>query len=137
MSRLPRTSTGSQESNLSRVTRSFGSSVLVLVAVDDPRASLQRPRRLRLCDPCAQRVLGDARRQKLSDIWLDTTAHTLRRELNAGGSRFCGDCPLKLPLPDDAQPPQRSLDVAALPNRPVRRMHGGVQSFLPGCLLRS
>ena len=68
-------------------------------------------------DPYAQRVLGDARTHSLSDIWNDPTIQTVRRELNTGGSHFCGDCPLKLPLPDGAQPPQRPLDVGALPNR--------------------
>ena len=68
-------------------------------------------------DPYAQRVLGDARTQSLSDIWHDPTIQTVRRDLNAGGSRFCGDCPLKLPLPDGAPPPLRPLDVSALPNR--------------------
>ena len=29
------------------------------------------------------------------------------RDLNAGGSSFCGDCPLKLPLQRDEPPPQR------------------------------
>ena len=38
-------------------------------------------------------------------------------DLNAGGSKFCGDCPLKLPLKKDQQPPQRDLDVSPLPSR--------------------
>ena len=49
-------------------------------------------------DPYGKRVLGDARTAGVSDIWTGGRASTLRRELNAGGSRFCGDCPLKLPL---------------------------------------
>ena len=37
--------------------------------------------------------------------------------MNAGGSSFCGDCPLKLPLADDAAAPVRDLNVPALPSR--------------------
>jgi len=68
-------------------------------------------------DPYGQRVLGDARTAGVSDIWTGGRASTLRRELNAGGSRFCGDCPLKLPLKKDELPPQRDLNVPALPSR--------------------
>src|SRR6476661_4313104 len=68
-------------------------------------------------DPYGKRVLGDARTGTISDIWTGSTASTLRRELNAGGSSFCGDCPLKLPLADGELPPQRSLDVSPLPSR--------------------
>lgn len=68
-------------------------------------------------DPYAKRVLGDARSGTIADIWRGPTASRLREELNAGGSAFCGDCPLKLPLADDEAPPQRSLDVGPLPSR--------------------
>ena len=68
-------------------------------------------------DPYAKRVLGDARTTSLSDVWRGETATRLRAELNAGGSGFCGDCPLKLPLGDDETPPVRSLDVPAQPSR--------------------
>ena len=68
-------------------------------------------------DPYGKRVLGDARSATIGDIWTGSTAATLRRELNAGGSAFCGDCPLKLPLAEGEMPPQRSLDVSALPSR--------------------
>jgi len=68
-------------------------------------------------DPYGKRVLGDARTSPINGIWTGETASTLRRELNAGGSAFCGDCPLKLPLPEGELPPQRSLDVAPLPAR--------------------
>ena len=50
-------------------------------------------------------------------IWTGERAPALRRDLNAGGSKFCGDCPLKLPLKKDETPPQRDLNVAALPSR--------------------
>jgi hypothetical protein len=68
-------------------------------------------------DPYGKRVLGDARTAGVSDIWTGERASTLRQELNAGGSRFCGDCPLKLPLKKDEPPPQRDLNVPPLPSR--------------------
>jgi len=68
-------------------------------------------------DPYGRRVLGDARTTTLSGIWTGETAAGLRRDLNAGGSKFCGDCALKLPLPKGQEPPQRDLAVAALPSR--------------------
>ena len=68
-------------------------------------------------DPYAKRLLGDTRTDSLSGIWQNTTIRTLRDDLNHGGSSFCGDCPLKLPLAADDSPPQRPLDVAPLPSR--------------------
>jgi hypothetical protein len=68
-------------------------------------------------DPYGRRVLGDVRTDSVSAIWTGERATTLRRDLNAGGSGFCGDCPLKLPLKKEEQPPQRGLDVARLPSR--------------------
>ena len=68
-------------------------------------------------DPYARRVLGDARTESVSAIWTGERASSLRRDLNGGGSRFCGDCALKLPLGRDQSPPQRPLDVAPLPSR--------------------
>ena len=68
-------------------------------------------------DPYGRRVLGDARGETVSAIWTGSVASSLRGDLNQGGSRFCGDCPLKLPLKKDEQPPQRSLSVAPLPSR--------------------
>jgi Radical SAM superfamily/Iron-sulfur cluster-binding domain len=68
-------------------------------------------------DPYGRRVLGDARTGTVSAVWTGPQAETLRRELNAGGSRFCGDCPLKLPLKKDQTPPLRDLTVAPLPSR--------------------
>jgi hypothetical protein len=68
-------------------------------------------------DPYAKRVLGDARTDTVSAIWTGERATSLRRDLNAGGSRFCGDCALKLPLSKDQPPPQRPLDVPTLPSR--------------------
>src|SRR5215216_310168 len=68
-------------------------------------------------DPYGHRVLGDARASSVSGIWTGTTISSLRADLNAGGSKFCGDCPLKLPLKRDDQPTQRSIDAGPLPNR--------------------
>jgi hypothetical protein len=68
-------------------------------------------------DPYGRRVLGDARTDGLSAIWTGERAAGLRRDLNAGGSTFCGDCPLKLPLDKGQPPPQRALDVPPLPSR--------------------
>ena len=68
-------------------------------------------------DPYAKRVLGDVRTGTLSDVWRGSTASTLRADLNAGGSRFCGDCPLKLPLKKDEAPPVRPVDAGPQPSR--------------------
>jgi hypothetical protein len=68
-------------------------------------------------DPYAKRVLGDVREGTLGSVWRGERASTLRRDLNGGGSAFCGDCPLKLPLADADAAPQRSLDVGPLPSR--------------------
>jgi MoaA/NifB/PqqE/SkfB family radical SAM enzyme len=68
-------------------------------------------------DPYGQRVLGDARTASLHDIWTGPTVSGLREDLNCGGSKFCGDCPLKLPLQKGQEPPQRDLTVAPQPSR--------------------
>ncbi len=68
-------------------------------------------------DPYAKRVLGDTRTETLAEVWRGETARRLRSDLNHGGSTFCGDCPLKLPLDADTPPPQRTLDVSPLPGR--------------------
>ncbi len=68
-------------------------------------------------DPYGKRVLGDARTETVGAIWTGATATGLRTDLNAGGSKFCGDCPLKLPLRKDEEPPERPLDVGPLPGR--------------------
>jgi len=67
-------------------------------------------------DPYGRRVLGDAKTASIAEIWNDTTISTLRADLNAGGAKFCGDCPLKLPL-RGAPPTVRPLDVGRLPSR--------------------
>src|SRR5687768_11177782 len=68
-------------------------------------------------DPYAKRVLGDFRNTTLVAIWRGPVANGLRADLNQGGSAFCGDCPLKLPLAPDQSAPVRSLDVPSLPSR--------------------
>jgi hypothetical protein len=68
-------------------------------------------------DPYGKRVLGDMRAEGVSAIWTGARAMSLRQDLNGGGSTFCGDCPLKLPLKEDEAAPQRPVEVAALPSR--------------------
>jgi hypothetical protein len=68
-------------------------------------------------DPYGKRPLGDTRTHTVTQIWTGETATNLRQDIVNGGSKFCGDCPLKLPLKKDEQPPQRSLDVGPLPSR--------------------
>ena len=68
-------------------------------------------------DPLAKRVLGDARTHTIEQIWRGEKMTGLRGEMNSGGSDFCGDCPLKLPLAEHEEPPQRSLDVGRHPGR--------------------
>ena len=68
-------------------------------------------------DPYGHRVLGDARASSVADIWNGATVAGLRGELNAGGSRFCGDCPLKLPLKGDESPSLRPVVAGGLPSR--------------------
>src|SRR5262245_5872267 len=68
-------------------------------------------------DPYARRVLGDARRGSVRDTWTGPLITTLRDELNHGGSKFCGDCPLKLPLSSGEASPERGVDAGPLPGR--------------------
>jgi len=68
-------------------------------------------------DPYGRRVLGDARAGSVHDVWTGPTVTALRADLNAGGSKFCGDCPLKLPLKKDDVPAVRPIDAGALPSR--------------------
>jgi hypothetical protein len=50
-------------------------------------------------------------------VWSGATITRLREELNAGGSKFCGDCPLKLPLKKGEVAPVRPIDAGPLPSR--------------------
>ena len=68
-------------------------------------------------DPYGHRVLGDVRSASVHDVWTGETISRLRQDLNAGGSTFCGDCPLKLPLKKDEPPVVRLSDAGAVPSR--------------------
>ena len=68
-------------------------------------------------DPYGSRVLGDTRTSSIHDVWTGATASALRADLNAGGSTFCGDCPLKLPLKKGEAPGVRPVDAGSQPSR--------------------
>jgi Radical SAM superfamily/Iron-sulfur cluster-binding domain len=68
-------------------------------------------------DPYGKRVLGDARTSSIHDVWTGPVISQLRGDLNSGGSKFCGDCPLKLPLKKDDTPIVRSIDAGPMPSR--------------------
>ncbi|MGE0704511.1 MAG: radical SAM protein [Vicinamibacterales bacterium] len=68
-------------------------------------------------DPYGQRVLGDTRQETVAAIWNGATITRLREELNQGGSSFCGDCGLKLPLAPEEQPVVRPVTAGPLPSR--------------------
>src|SRR5438874_12084549 len=67
-------------------------------------------------DPYGRRPLGDMRSSSLHEIWTGATVGRLRTDLNAGGSTFCGDCALKLPLKKDQPAIVRSPDAGPLPS---------------------
>ena len=67
------------------------------------------------------------------DVWSGGTITRLREELNAGGSKFCGDCSLKLPLKKDDAPPVRPVDAGRAALADVHRVHGRLQHLVqPG-----
>jgi hypothetical protein len=68
-------------------------------------------------DPYGRRPLGDARQSSVSDVWTGDTITRLRQDLNGGGSKFCGDCPLKEPLKKDEPPTVRSIAAGLRPQR--------------------
>src|SRR3989442_3474270 len=68
-------------------------------------------------DPYGHRVLGDVRSASIHDIWTGDVVSKLRGDLNAGGSAFCGDCPLKLPLKKADTPTVRPSDAGGSPSR--------------------
>ena len=68
-------------------------------------------------DPYGRRVLGDARSGSVQDTWTGATIRALREDLNTGGAKFCGDCPLKLPLRKEQSPVERPLDAGPRPHR--------------------
>ena len=66
-----------------------------------------RPSRARRC----------AARRRSATSGPDRSSPALRQDLNGGGSKFCGDCPLKLPLKKDQTPTVRPLDAGPMPRR--------------------
>lgn len=68
-------------------------------------------------DPYAKRVVGDARTQTIQEIWQGATLTQLRKDMNAAGSEFCGDCPLKRPLEPGEVATERSVEVGRHPGR--------------------
>jgi hypothetical protein len=68
-------------------------------------------------DPFGRRVLGDLRTHTVAEVWNGPTLQQLRADLNHGGSRFCGDCPIKLPLAKDESPTVRPVNAGRLPGR--------------------
>jgi hypothetical protein len=68
-------------------------------------------------DPYGRRVLGDLRSASVGEVWRGATITALREDLNGGGSKFCGDCPLKLPLKKDDSAVVRPVDAGPLPSR--------------------
>lgn len=68
-------------------------------------------------DPYGKRILGDARKATLSQVWRGPIASEVREDINTGGSPFCGDCPLKEPLAPEQPAPVRDVNVGPLPNR--------------------
>jgi hypothetical protein len=69
-------------------------------------------------------------------VWTGPVVSTLRADLNAGGSKFCGDCPLKLPLKRDEQPAARPIDASLHPSR-MYRVHRRLQHLLYAGVLRT
>ena len=87
--------------------------------------------------PTASACSATRARRPSHDVWTGATRHRgCARDLNAGGSKFCGDCPLKLPLKKDEAPPQRDRSTPApLPSPAVHRVHGRLQHLVhPGVL---
>jgi MoaA/NifB/PqqE/SkfB family radical SAM enzyme len=68
-------------------------------------------------DPYGRRVLGDVRGSSVGEVWNGETIVKLRGDLNGGGSTFCGDCPLKLPLKKGEMPAIRDVGAGPLPSR--------------------
>jgi hypothetical protein len=68
-------------------------------------------------DPYGRRVLGDAKTATVHEVWTGPRISGLRADLNAGGSTFCGDCPLKLPLKKDDALVVRPIDGGPQPSR--------------------
>ena len=83
-----------------------------LVMLCDGRHRLRLRRSLR-----QTRARRCQRGPSVHEIWTGPVVSGVRADLNAGGSKFCGDCPLKLPLKKDEAPPVRPLDAGPQPSR--------------------
>ena len=83
-------------------------------------------------DPYGKRVLGDARTEtRLGGLDRRDARRRCASDLNAGGSKFCGDCPLKLPLKKDERA------AAARPRRRRRCPRGSTSSAPPPATSRA
>ena len=80
-------------------------------------------------DPYGKRVLGDARVSTIHEVWTGPIVSALRADLNDGGSRFCGDCPLKLPLKKGEPPVARPVDAGAQHAWLQEMLHAAVHSM--------
>ena len=89
----------------------------MLVALEHAGHALRRADGVRLRGSVRQARARRRAEGSVGDVWTGTTITTLRTDLNAGGSKFCGDCPLKLPLEKASAPAVRSIDAGALPSR--------------------
>ena len=91
----------------------------LLLAVEHARHALRRPDRLRLRRSVRASACSATRAPStVAEVWTRRRPPpTLRADLNAGGSRFCGDCPLKLPLKKDEAPPVRAARRRAAARR--------------------
>ena len=110
----------------------------VLLAVDHARHALRRAHRLRLRGPVrasACSATPGTRRSPRSGTG-PIVRRAARRHQRAAARRFCGDCPLKLPLADGEAPPQRALDAPAAVAA-LHRVHGRLQHLVLPVLLRA
>ncbi len=123
----------------SRVPELPGDPVHLFLAVEHDGAPLRRTAGLRL-----RRSVRQARARRHADvdgvsaIW---TGETRRRRCaatsNAGGSKFCGDCPLKLPLKKDERAAACASGRRPAAVAPLHRVHGRLQHLVRPGLLRA
>ena len=111
--------------------------VHVQLAVEHDGHALRRPDGVRLRRSLRQaRARRYAQRDRVRRSGPASAPPALRRDLNAGGSKFCGDCPLKLPLKKDELPPSARPERRAAAVAAVHRVHGGLQHLVRAGLLR-
>ena len=110
-----------------------------ILALGHARHALRRPHRLRLRRSRTASACSATRGTRRVARRLDRADHhrSCAQDLNAGGSKFCGDCPLKLPLKKDEH-----AAGAAARRRPaavadVHRVHGGLQHLVHRGVLRA